>query len=672
MKKKTRTTPKKRAVSTADLFNLKLPTSVSFSNNESKIAYTVEWMDEKKNKYFQNLHLVDINTQESVQFTHGNQNDTAAIWSPDDSQIAFISARDKKVGIYLMPTEGGAEKKLIEIDGAISNMQWTPDSKFLVFCLRYNDSHFIEDEKKKKEQPVFRHITKLFYRLDGAGFLPKDKFQVYKLEIANGKLTKLTKGKRDNLAPHLSPDGKHIAFISNRTKDPDIQMSEDDIFIISIHGSKEKKVPTPAGPVHALKFSPDGKSIAYIGHDNPDDDWGSTNVHLWKVGVKGQPKAKDLMPTFDRSAYDESISDMGDVGGDGAFYWSKDGKRIYFLGSDLGATNLFYVPARGGKPTRAYNGKCHIKGFSLNGKSQKAAIIYADVNNPGDIQVCPTQYGGEKKAVQLTNLNSFLKTKVKLGKTKDVMFKSFDGTKVQGWMVFPPNFNPKKKYPSILNIHGGPRVQYAHTFFHEMQYFASQGFVVFYTNPRGGRGRGEMWAAAISGGWGDLDYKDCMAAADYMESQKFINPKKICVTGGSYGGYMTNWIIGHTNRFKAAVTQRCLSDLKSFYGSSDIGWALRREFDGDPWTNKENYEKCSPITYYKNIKTPVLIIHSEQDLRCHIEQGEQMFAMLKVMRKTVEMVRFPEEPHGLSRHGRPDRRIARLDWIVKWFKKYTK
>ena len=155
-----------------------------------------------------------------------------------------------------------------------------------------------------------------------------------------------------------------------------------------------------------------------------------------------------------------------------------------------------------------------------------------------------------------------------------------------------------------------------------------------------------------------------------MEKQKFIHPKKMGVTGGSYGGYMTNWIIGHTNRFKAAITQRSISDLKSFFGSSDIGYDLYRKFDGYPWTNRENYDKCSPITYFKNIKTPVLIIHSENDLRCHIEQGEQMFAMLKILKKTVEMVRFPEEPHGLSRHGRPDRRIARLEWFDKWFKKY--
>jgi dipeptidyl aminopeptidase/acylaminoacyl peptidase len=195
---------------------------------------------------------------------------------------------------------------------------------------------------------------------------------------------------------------------------------------------------------------------------------------------------------------------------------------------------------------------------------------------------------------------------------------------------------------------------------------------VFYTNPRGGAGRGETWAEAICGGWGDLDYKDCMAAADYLEKQKFVNAKKMGVTGGSYGGYMTNWIIGHTNRFAAALTQRSVVDLKSFVGSSDFGWSLSREFDGYPWTNRENYDKCSPITYFKNVRTPVMIFHSENDMRCGIEQAEQMFTMLKVLKRKVEMVRFPEEPHGLSRHGRPDRRVARLEWMDKWFRKYLK
>ncbi|MFZ5979752.1 MAG: alpha/beta hydrolase family protein, partial [Candidatus Zixiibacteriota bacterium] len=283
-----------------------------------------------------------------------------------------------------------------------------------------------------------------------------------------------------------------------------------------------------------------------------------------------------------------------------------------------------------------------------------------------------TVYGGEKKAVKLTDLNSFVRSDVALGRTREVWFKSFDGTEIQGWLVTPPDFKATRKYPSILEIHGGPRMQYGFNFFHEMQFLAANGYVVFYTNPRGGRGRGRTWAECIVAAWGELDYKDCLAAADFLEKQKFVNPNKMGVTGGSYGGYMTNWIIGHTDRFKAAVTQRSVVNLNSFVGTSDIGFGFKQEFKGWPWTNPETYRGCSPITYFKQVKTPVLIIHSEQDLRCSISQAEEMFVMLKVMGKKVEMVRFPDEPHGLSRHGRPDRRIARLEWILSWFKRYLK
>ncbi|MEA1981765.1 MAG: S9 family peptidase [candidate division Zixibacteria bacterium] len=660
----------KKTITAKDLFKLKFPTAVAISPDEKKIISSVERMDEKENKYFSNLFIFDIENNTETQFTFGNQYDRQMVWSPCGDKIAFVSTREKTTGIYIMSVLGGAEKKIIEIDGSIGSLQWTPDGNSLLLNLRYNDSHFIEDEKKKKEPPVYRHITKFFFRLDGAGYLPKDSFQIYSLNIENGKLRKITKGKRDCLSPSISANGKWIAYASNRSKDPDLNSLSDDLFIIPSNGGKEKKIATPPGPIAIPVFSPDGKNIAYLGHDNPNDAWGVTNLHVWKVNLTGSPKAHDLMPKFDRMAFDQSISDMGDVHDAGNIYWSYDGKRIYFVSSDTGATNLYYVSARGGKPTAVYKKKSHIKAASFNEKTKKVALIDADITNPGEVFVCPTTYESHKSAIQLSQFNKFLSKDIKLSKTKDLFFKSFDGTNVQGWLVYPPNFNPNKKYPAILEIHGGPRTQYAHSFFHEMQYLAAQGFVVFYTNPRGGSGRGETWADAISGGWGEIDYMDCMAAADYLENLKFVNEKKIGVTGGSYGGYMTNWMISHTNRFAAAVTQRSVVDLKSFTGSSDIGYELSREFDGWPWTNKENYEKCSPITHFRNVKTPVLIIHSEQDLRCNIEQADQMFVMLKALGKKVEMVRFPEEPHGLSRHGRPDRRIARLEWIVKWFKKY--
>lgn len=655
-----------------DLFKFRLPTALALSPDERRIAYTCEQMDETDNCYYAHLWIIDRATSEQKQYTFGKIHDASPIWSPDGKRIAFCSAREKRFAIYIISASGGAEEKVTELEASVSNLQWTPDGKQLVFCMRYNDSHYIEDETKKKQPPVYRHVTRLFYRLDGAGFLPKDVFQVYALDLTTAKLRKITSGKRDNLGATLSPDGKYIAYHSNRAKDQDIDALLDDLFIIPFKGGKERRIPTPPGPVSAPAFSPNGKLIAYLGHANPDDAWGVTNIHVWKVSADGKGKAKDLMPKFDRMAYDGSITDTASVGDSGLVYWSGDSKRIFFISSDTGATNLYYIPVGGGKPTRVFKADCHIKLFSITGKGKVAAVMHADLTNPGEIMSFPAEFGGEKRYVQHTQLSRFLKTEKRLGRTRDIRFKGYDGTEIQGWLVTPPHFNRNKKYPAILQIHGGPRAQYAHSFFHEMQYLAANGYVVFYTNPRGGHGRGETWADAIAGGWGDIDYADVMAAADWLEKQPYVNAKKMGVGGGSYGGYMTNWIIGHTNRFAAAITMRSLCDLKSFVGSSDIGWSLAREFAGYPWTNPENYEKRSPITYFHKVKTPVLILHNEEDLRCHIEQAEQMFVKLKVLKKTVEMVRFPQEPHGLSRHGRPDRRIARLQWIKKWFDRYLK
>ena len=661
----------RRPIKDTDLLRLNALTSISISPDESHLAWTAERIDAKENKYYTNIWVKNLKSGEVRQFTTGNWSDGKPVWSPDGAQIAFVSTRDKKTGIYLMPVFGGAERKVIELDADIMELNWAPAGDKLVFAMRYRDSHYIEDEKKKNDAPVYRHITRLFYRLDGYGFLPKDRAQIYVLNLADTKLKQLTSSpKFDNHSPAVSPDGKSIVFISNRSNEPDIDLLCDDLFVMPINGGRERKIATPAGPKELPKFSPDGKLILYAGHDNPKDCWGVTNRHLWIVGVNGNPKAKDLLPKFDRFVMDQTIADLSDVHETVSHYWSGDGKRIYFLSSDDGSTNAYYVPRSGGTPTRIFKDECHLKGLSMNGRGKIAAMVLADLNNPGEVITCPAEYGGEKKYTKHTDLNPILRTEIKLGHTRKLKFKSFDGTDVTGWLLTPPNFNPNRKYPSILEIHGGPRVQYGSTFFHEMQFLASNGFVVFYTNPRGGSGRGETWAEAIAGGWGDLDYKDCMAAADWMEKQKFIDKKRMGVTGGSYGGYMTNWIVGHTHRFAAAVTQRSVVELASMFGNSDIGWDLEREMNGTPWSNRENYLKCSPLTYAKNVKTPLLILHNERDLRCNIEQGEQLFTTLRYMRKKVEFVRFPEEPHGLSRHGRPDRRLARLNWILKWFKRY--
>jgi dipeptidyl aminopeptidase/acylaminoacyl peptidase len=671
MRKKT-TGHKKRYVQPDDICRFNVITSAAISPDETKVAYTIEKVSDDKKKYFSRLHVADCRTGESVQYTFGEINDRQPVWSPDGSKIAFTSTRDKKTAIYIIPTEGGAEKKIIEEDGVYMNLSWMPNGRELVYCFRYNDSHKEKDEKKKKEPPLYRHITRIFYRMDGEGFVSKDRFHIWKVNIETGKARQLTKGKYDDFLPGVSPDGRKIVFCSNRSPNADINRMLIDIYVISSNGGKEKKIRTPAGPAWAPAFSPDGKKITYIGHDNPADDWMVTNFHVWTVGAGGRPAAKDLTPKLDRTALDSTIGDIGEGLDFPTPCWSADGKRIYFVSSDTGSTHVFYVPAGGGTPTRVTRRKCHIRKMSLNGKKKTVAAVYSDLNTPSELHLVPAVYNGDKRSKKLVSPNKELLSEITLPGIREVWFRAHDGFELQGWLVTPPNFNRNRKYPAVLEIHGGPRVQYGFSFFHEMNLLASNGYVVFYTNPRGGGGRGETFAAAIHGGWGEIDYMDCMAAADYLESRPFVNKKRIGVTGGSYGGYMTNWIVGHTDRFRAAVTQRSVVNLGSFFGSGDLGYSLFREFNGTPWKNPENYKKCSPLTYASNIKTPLLIIHSEKDLRCNIAQAEEFFTTLKFMRKKVEFVRFPEESHGLSRHGRPDRRLARLEWILKWFNRYLK
>jgi dipeptidyl aminopeptidase/acylaminoacyl peptidase len=527
-----------------------------------------------------------------------------------------------------------------------------------------------EKKKPKKEAPVYRHITRLFYRLDAEGFRPKDGFHIWVFDVATGEGQQLTRGKYDELSPSWSPDGQRIVFMSNHQPDPDRDNMRQDLWWVPAHGGKVRKIPTPAGPIEEPYFSPDGKKIAYLGHTNPDDAWGVTNYHVWTVGLAGRPPAKDLTPRFDSQAFDLTISDTGE-GFEGAPVWSHDGKTVYFRSSIHGSTHLFAVTGAGRRLRRVTEGQMHVMGLAFAKKAPMAAAVLSTTTAPGEVHLLDLTGRHAGELHQITDFNKDLRAELQIQRPETVWFRS-GKTRVQGWILKPPGFKRTRRYPAIVEIHGGPRTQYGYTFFHEMQLLAAQGYVVFYCNPRGSQGYGEDFAGAIVNDWGTVDYDDIMAGVEYLKKKKYVNAKRLGVTGGSYGGYMTNWIVGHTNIFKAAVTQRSVTDLRSFMGSSDIGFEDHREFGGFPWTNEEGYKRQSPITYVKNIRTPLLIIHSESDLRCSIEQAEQLYTSLKMMRRKVEFVRFPEEPHGLSRHGRPDRRLARLKFILDWFAKYLK
>jgi dipeptidyl aminopeptidase/acylaminoacyl peptidase len=328
------------------------------------------------------------------------------------------------------------------------------------------------------------------------------------------------------------------------------------------------------------------------------------------------------------------------------------------------------IPAGGGEPQTVIDEGGTVGSFSFDRQEERMAYFYGTMSDPGQVFV---RHIAEQRDYQITAINKSLLEGIDLGEVETVWIKGPDENDLQGWIIKPPNFDPQKKYPSILEIHGGPLTQYGHFIMHEFYYLAAQGYVVHFCNPRGGRGYGEEHAKATYTHWGDPDYSDLMVWTDHIAAQSYIDSERMGVTGGSYGGYMTVWIIGHTDRFKAAVPQRCVSNMVSMWGSSDFNWAFQQVLDDKPpFDDLQKYWDQSPIKYIGNAKTPTLVIHSENDLRCPIEQGEQVFVALKKLGVDSEMVRFPNEFHGLSRTGRTDRRIVRLNHILRWFDKYLK
>lgn len=677
---------KKRKITAEDLTRIKFVRGCAISPDGEKICCAVETVAKDKKKYHSNLWMVDSAGGDPRQYTFGERSDANPVFSPDGQMIAFTGKRNDYPGIYVLNVDGGEARELVTRDGAFSAVSFSPDGKKLVCAFRQNDpppggdkadekkakKPGAEDEKKKpkKEAPVYRHITRLFYRLDAEGFRPQDGYHIWVFDVATGKGRQLTKGRYDEEMPVWSADGKRIVFVSNRQPDPDRELLRQDLWWVPATGGKIRRIPTPPGPSESPRYSPKGDKIAYIGHTDPDDAWGVTNFHVWAVGPSGKPRATDLTPRLDQQTYDSMTSDTG-KGFGGILIWSHDGKTIYFVSSSEGSTHVYAVSAGGRHLRQVTEGQLHVRGLACAARVPVAAAVISTATEPGEVYVMDLAGRHAGRPRRITHFNKELLAEVKVQKPETIWFRS-GKTRVQGWILKPPGFKRTRRYPAIVEIHGGPRTQYGFTFFHEMQLLGAQGYVVFYCNPRGSHGYGEDFSGAIVKDWGTVDYDDIMAGVEYLKNKKYINGKRLGVTGGSYGGYMTNWIVGHTKMFKAAVTQRSVTDLRSFLGSSDIGFEDHREFGGFPWTNEEGYKRQSPITYAKNIRTPLLIIHSESDLRCSIEQAEQLYTTLKMLRRKVEFVRFPEEPHGLSRHGRPDRRLARLGFILEWFAKYLK
>ena len=663
----------KRRISAEDLYRLQVISGCEISPDGAHVVFSLQRVDRKSEKKHSNLWIVSTQRGGPRQFTWGDQSDTSPKWSPDGSEVAFLSNRveEKEPQIYIIPFYGGEARPVTKMKGRFGPLEWSPDGKHIVFSFRKQDPEEIEresDAARKKLGVKVRPITRIHYKENGQGFLPSERWHIWTLHVRPGRLRQLTDDKRfDELDPSWSPDGKRIVFVSNRSDDPDQEIEADDLFTIPSAGGRLRRIETPFGFKGTPRYSNSGKHIAYFGMPGGVGWW--QNTRLYVVSTSSKAAGQDLTGAYDIEISPWTMGDIGEVTLRPPT-WSLNDERIFFQVARHGTTQIHSVSTDGTglRPLTEVEGS--VCDFSMDSNQSKVIMLLGSFSDPGQIVVSSLD---GRPPRQLTRFNQNWLRHVDLGKFEEVWIKGTDRNDLHGWILKPPGFRASRKYPSILQIHGGPRTQYGNRMMHEFLYLSAQGYVVHFCNPRGSQGYGEEHAKAIWNDWGTVDYADLMAWTNHVARKPFTDRSRMGVTGGSYGGYMTCWIVGHTNRFKAAVTDRCVSNLISTWGSSDFNWMLHEEFGKKPpWENFENLWRQSPMKHVGNVKTPTLVIHSEQDFRCALEQGEQFFVALKRLGVNTELVVFPEESHALSREGRTDRRVERLKRISSWFDRYLK
>jgi dipeptidyl aminopeptidase/acylaminoacyl peptidase len=657
----------RRKLTAEDIYNFKLVADAELSPDGSRIAYSVTTIDKNHNDYRSSIYISSSDGSFSRRLTTFDAKDTRPAWSPDGKHIAFLSNRSESSQIWMIRADGGEASKVSDLGEGVTSFDWAPDGTSFVAVSKSTGPHVMpgKDEDSEETSDV-RHITKIRYKADGDGFLDDKVNHLWIVPVNGDEPRQLTHSDAHDDSPRWSPNGREIAFVTNRSAGREWN-TVSEIWVIPAGGGEERRLlGGDTAKFSSPSWSPDGTKLAAVGSWNAEAG-GAVNDDLWVVSAGGG-EPRNLTAEFDRSIGDSAMSDVYTPSSTFPA-WTSDAQRIRCLVSDAGSTHLYSFGLNGSEPQRLTHGDQRVSGFSSDDGDATVAYISATPANPGDIFV--TKVHGESP-VRVTSLNGEMLSQIALPEPEEFWVASqSDGQQIQGWVIKPVDFNPASKYPMILQIHGGPHSMYANAFMHEFQLMAARGYVVVYTNPRGSQGYGEAFTRDTHMAWGEKDMPDLMAAVDHIVDQGYVDDARIGVTGGSYGGYMTLWVIGHTDRFKAAVTQRCVSNLFSFFGTSDIGWTFGAyEFGGTPWDARDRLLKYSPISYVQVMTTPLLIVHSEQDFRCPIEQSEQVFISLKKLGREVEFVRIPDENHNLSRSGKPQHRIERLEHIVGWFDRY--
>jgi dipeptidyl aminopeptidase/acylaminoacyl peptidase len=680
----------KRPITQTDLYAFRWMASPQISPDGAKIVYTLVTVNAKHDNYETSLWIIPSAGGVPRQLTAGTH-DSGARWSPDGHTLAFVRVPEQKdkdgkpqpAQIYLLSMDGGEARALTDIPKGAGGLAWAPDGRSIAFLSTALPKDF--DKKKDAKDPKeddesdVRVIVKAAYRGNGEGYYEPDRrshiWTVAVPETLTGpqKAKQVTSGEFSESDIVWSRDALKIYFTSDHVREPYYEPSHDEIYAVAAAGGDATKVASIDGPIHAISLSPDGTHVAFIGSINRGADGverSYSQPDLFITALDPGSTPKNLT-----AAYDFDIG--GGVGGDQAPprgstqskpYWSPDGRSIFVDSAEEGRANLKRIDAETGKVEAVTNGDHSVFAYSATPDGSKTAILISSPTLIGDLFLMANRPGHLER---LTHVNSELLNKLNLTEPETIWYKSFDGRRIQAWVQRPPDFVPGKRYPMILDIHGGPHAAYGFTFDHEFQWMAAKGYVVLYPNPRGSTSYGQDFGNVIQYRYPGDDFKDLMAGVDELVARGWVDPARLGVTGGSGGGVLTNWTIGHTDRFQAAVSQRSIADWRDFWYTADFTLFTPSWFRGAPWEQEADFKERSPITYVDKIVTPLMLIEGESDFRTPPGAGgEQMFRALKYLKKPVVMVRFPGETHELSRSGKPVHRVERLEHIVAWFDKY--
>ncbi len=660
----------KRKVTVEDICKIKFVSDPRFTPCGKALAFTLTTADVDKNGYESAIYVVNEH-KEMTRITYspkkkeGLVKDTSPRWSPDSKYLAFASNRGGKKRIFIMPTSGEA-RPITDMAG--SSITWSPDSKRIAFVAKD------PQEKEEIKNPDKMHFTKLRYKFNGQGyFVDKRVNYLWVVDIDTGEVKKVTNTEYHDSMPEWSPCGQYLAFVSTRHEDETNLWS--DIYIVEVATGETRKLTQNNGPASMPSWSPCGKYIAFVGHNKVEKH--SANQNIWIIPATGG-EAKNLTLNYDRSIGSGPGSDSRYGAGNNTPIWKKDSSGLFFRVGDHGLSVVCLVDLDG-NVEELVTEKQGFTSFDVHEVNGQVKIAYNAENpvHPAEIYVFANGF-----QTKMTSCNDQLMAELELFYPENYTFKSAKDWEIEGWIMKPVGFEAGKKYPVVVQIHGGPASAYGWSFYHEFQLLCSLGYGVVYTNPRGSRTYGEDFTHGVIGDWGGHDYDDIMSAVDYVtKTYEWIDNDRVGVTGGSYGGYLCNWIATQTDRFKAIVTLRSISNLYTKYGVSDIGWyGNRRGMGGaDLWDGPEKgigedfIMSRSAIRFADQVTTPILIIHSEEDYRCPFEQAEQFYVALKRLGKApVELLVFKRENHELSRSGRPWNRFDRLRGIVDWFERYLK